>query len=161
MTSEAAARANLIVGGLALLLAICLLVLPWFDISVAAGPFTISATYSATSAPDGWLGILAFIAALLIVADVAVERFSPETKLPTIGGTRADTRFILGVVVAAFLALKFLFHVHFDLFGWGFYLDVILTGALLFCAAQARNVAAGRAAPRSRSAGAGGSTRRR
>jgi predicted small integral membrane protein len=161
MTSEAAARAQVIVAGLALVLAICLLVLPWFDISVDAGPFTISASYSATSAPDGWLGILAFIAALLIVADVAVERFSPQTNVPTIGGTRADTRFILAVVAAAFLALKFLFHVHFDLFGWGFYLDVILTAALVFFAAQARNVASGRGSTRSRSAGAGGATDRR
>jgi hypothetical protein len=132
------AREDWIVGGLALLLAIFLLILPWFDLSV--GPF--SATFSATSAPDGWLGILAFIAALAIVADLAIERFSPQTQIPAIGNSRTNTRFILALAVAAFVALKFLFHIHFSLFGWGFYVDVIVTAALVYFAMQMRTATA-------------------
>jgi uncharacterized membrane protein YgcG len=130
-------RDDWIVGGLAIVLAISLLVLPWFDISVSVGAFSASATYSATSAPDGWLGILAFIAALAVAADLAIERLSPQTTVPSIGGSRTQTRFILSLICAAFVALKFLFHIHFSLFGWGFYVVVILTAALVYFAWQA------------------------
>jgi len=135
---ENVTREDWIVGGLALLLAICLIVLPWFDISVTVGAFSASASYSATSTPDGWLGILAFIAALAIVADLALERLSPQTQIPAIGGSRTNTRFVLALVTAAFVILKFLFHIHFSLFGWGFYVDIILTAALVWVAYQAR-----------------------
>jgi hypothetical protein len=135
---ENVTREDWIVGGLALLLAICLIVLPWFDISVTVGAFSASASYSATSTPDGWLGILAFIAALAIVADLALERLSPQTQIPAIGGSRTNTRFVLALVTAAFVVLKFLFHIHFSLFGWGFYVVIILTAALVWVAYQAR-----------------------
>ena len=138
MNLDNVAREDWIVGGLALLLAIFLLILPWFDLSV--GPF--SATFSATSTPDGWLGILAFIASLAIVADLAIERFSPQTKIPAISNSRTNTRFILAIAAAAFVALKFLFHIHFSLFGWGFYVDVIVTAALVYFAMQMRGATA-------------------
>jgi hypothetical protein len=131
-------REDWIVGGLAIVLAICLIILPWFDLSVTVGAFTASASYSATSTPDGWLGVLAFIAALAVVADLALERLSPQTQIPSIGGSRTNTRFILALICAAFVALKFLFHIHFSLFGWGFYANVILTAALVYFAMQAR-----------------------
>ena len=134
MNLEQVQREDWIVGGLALLLAIFLLILPWFDLSV--GPF--SATFSATSSPDGWLGILAFIAAIAVVADLAIERLSPQTQIPMLN-SRANTRFILAVAAAAFVLLKFLFHIHFSLFGWGFYVDVIVTAALVYVALQVRN----------------------
>jgi hypothetical protein len=136
---ENVTRDDWIVGGLALLLAICLIILPWFDISVTVGAFSASATYSATSTPDGWLGILAFIAALAIVADLGIERLSPQTTLPAIGGSRTQTRFVLALITAAFVVLKFLFHIHFSLFGWGFYVNIILTAALVWVAYQARS----------------------
>jgi hypothetical protein len=132
---ENVTRDDWIVGGLALLLAIFLFVLPWFDLSV--GPF--SATLTATDGPDGWLGILAVIAALAVVGDLAVERLSPQTQIPAIGGSRTNTRFILAAIAAGFVALKFLFHIHFSYFGWGFYLNVILTAALVYVALQARS----------------------
>lgn len=134
MNVEDVPREEWIVGGLALLLAIFLLVLPWFDVSV--GPF--SATFSATSAPDGWLGILAFIACVALVADIAVTRMSPQTHLPVVN-SRAHTRFLLAAAAAVFVALKFLFHIHFGEFGWGFYADVIVTVALVYFALQVRN----------------------
>ncbi len=139
MNLQNVTREEQIVGGLALLLAIFLLILPWFDVSV--GPF--SASFSATSAPDGWLGILAFIAVLAIVADLAIEKFSPQTTMPAIGGGRANTRFILAAIAAGFLVLKFLFHInHFSDLGWGFYVDVIVTAALVYFAMQLRGAGA-------------------
>jgi hypothetical protein len=46
---------------------------------------------------------------------------------------------ILAIVAAAFVALKFLLHIHFSYFSWGFYLGVVLTIALVYLAVQARN----------------------
>ena len=127
-------REDQILGGLAVLLVIDLLFLPWFSFSF--GP--ISQDFSASGAPDGWLGILAVLAALALIVDLAVERFSPATTLPAIGNSRTNTRFILACAAAVFVVLKFLFHVHFSYFGFGFYLGIILTAALVFFARQAR-----------------------
>ena len=71
------------------------------------------------------------LCALAVVVDVALERFSPQVTLPIIGGSRAMTRFALAAAAAVFMALKFLFHIHFSYFGWGFYLGVVLVVALL------------------------------
>jgi hypothetical protein len=130
-------RDDWIVGGLALALGIFLFVLPWFDLSVTIGPFTASATLTATDDPDGWLAIIAALASFLIVADLAIERLSPQTQIPAIGD-RTNTRFVLAVTAAVFVALKFLFHIHFGDFGWGFYVNVIVTVALVYVAVQAR-----------------------
>jgi hypothetical protein len=121
----------MIVGGLAIALALCLVALPWFDIGFGI-------TLTATDGPDGWLGILAFLVALAVVADLAIENFSPQTQIPPIGGSRANTRFILAAITAGFVALKFLFHIHFSLFGWGFYVTVLVTAALVYFSWQLR-----------------------
>jgi hypothetical protein len=131
-------REDWIVGGVALLTVIDLLFFPWFHFSTHVGVYSVSASSSATGAPDGWLGVLAMIAALGIVVDVALERLSPQTKVPSIGGSRAMTRFVLAVATAVLMALKFLFHIHFNYFGWGFYLGVVLVIALLYLTNPAR-----------------------
>ena len=127
MRSDALSRDDWIVGVLALLLAITLLFLPWFSVSV--GLFT--ATTTATGSFDGWTAIIAMLVSLAIVADLLVERLSPQTTVPNLGGTRTATRFRLAVVAAAFVALKFLLHIHFGWFGFGFYVAVVLTVALV------------------------------
>jgi hypothetical protein len=134
MNFDNVSREDWILAGLALVTLIALLAFPWFSISV--GPFT--ATTTATGSPDGWLGILAVLVLAALIADLAVERLSPETEVPSIGGSRTQTRFVLAGVAAFFVALKFLFHIHFSLFGWGFYVTVILTAALVWFAYQAR-----------------------
>ena len=133
MNLDAVRRDDWLLGGAALLLVIDLLLLPWFDVSF--GP--ISVTSTATGAPDGWLGVLAVLAAVGLIADLAVERLSPQTQVPVIGGSRAATRRALAGVAALFVALKFLFHVHFSLFGVGFWGAVVLTAALVLLAAKA------------------------
>jgi hypothetical protein len=132
MNMENVSRDDWIVGGLALLLIIDLLFLPWFSISAGIGAFSVNVSSTATGAPDGWLGVLAVIAALALIADLGIERLSPQTTLPTIGGSRAQTRLVLTGITALFVILKFLFHIHFSLFGFGFWAAVVLTAALVF-----------------------------
>ncbi len=134
MNVENVSREDWILGGVALVLVIDLLFLPWFSISL--GPF--SASLTATDAPSGWLGILAVLACLALIADLAVERLSPGTALPNIRGSRTETRVVLAGVAAVFVALKFLFNIHFSDFGFGFWLAVILTIGLVYVALQAR-----------------------
>jgi hypothetical protein len=128
-------RDDRILAGLALLLIISLLFLPWYSLSL--GPISITAT--ATDNPDGWTGVLAVLAAIALIVDLGIERLSPGTAVPNIGGSRVNTRFVLACVTALFVALKFLLHVHFSWFGFGFYVSVILTAALVWVSLQARN----------------------
>ena len=125
-------RDDWLVIGIALVLAIDLIALPWFDIGVAAFGFHSSYTAAATSAPDGIFGLLAFLLVLLVGADLVIERVSPQTALPNIGGSRTLTRWWLTVAAAVFVALKFVTNIHFSDFGFGFWLGVILTAGLLF-----------------------------
>jgi hypothetical protein len=128
-------RDDRILAGLALLLIISLLFLPWYSLSL--GPISITAT--ATDNPDGWTGVLAVLAAIALIVDLGIERLSPGTAVPNIGGSRVNTRFVLACVTALFVALKFLLHVHFSWFGFGFYVSAILTAALVWVSLQARN----------------------
>ena len=107
-----------------------LLFLPWFDVSVSFGSFHASATSTATGAPDGWVGVLAVLSLLALIADLALERLG-NVALPAINGNRADTRLVLAAVAAGFVVLKFLFHVHFSLFGIGFWRAVVLAAGLV------------------------------
>jgi hypothetical protein len=127
-------RDDWVLAGVALLLVIDLLLLPWFDVSI--GP--ISVTSTATGTPDGWLGVLAVLASLALIADIGVERLSPASRVPALGGNRTTTRLALAVTAAFFVALKFLFHVHFSLFGFGFWAGVVLTVGLVVLATRAR-----------------------
>jgi hypothetical protein len=133
-------RADWIFAAVGLLLVIDLLFLPW--LSFSDGPF--SASLTATDAPDGWLGIFAVLATVAAVADLGAERFSPQTRLPAIGGSRGRTRLVLASVAALSVGLKFLLHVHFSLFGFGFWAAVVLAAGLVVLARRAQ--AAGAAA---------------
>jgi hypothetical protein len=134
-------RDDWLIGGLAILLLIDLLALPWFSIGggSVAGVSIPSFDFTATDAPDGWLGVLAVLALLALLVDLAIERFSPSTELPAIGGSRAQTRALFAVATGGFLLLKFLFHInHFSDLALGFWIAVILTAALIYFALQAR-----------------------
>lgn len=129
MNMDNVSQDDYIIGGVALLLVIDLLFLPWFSI----GPFD----FTATGAPDGWLGVLGMLAALALIVDLALERLSPQTQVPAIGGSRAMTRLVLAGAAAGFVALKFLFHIHFSYFGIGFWVAVVLAVALVFMTLRA------------------------
>ena len=135
MKFDSVSRDDWILAGLALLLIIDLVALPWFSISL--GPF--SATLTATDAPDGIFGILAVLSALALIVDLGIERLSPGTAVPNIGGSRTQTRFVLACLTALFVALKFVFNIHFSDFGFGFYAAVVLTAGLVWVAFQTRS----------------------
>jgi hypothetical protein len=141
MSLDNVSRDDWIVGGLALLLAIDLLFLAWY--SPNCGPYGGDCSYAGTGAPDAWLGVLALIATIAVIADLAIERLSPQTTLPNLGGSRAMTRFILACIAAALLGLKFLFHIGiFSDLGLGFWAAAVLAGGLVF---SARRVSQGQA----------------
>lgn len=163
MNTDNIRRDDWILAGLALLLVIALAALPWF--SIGGGSFGAysypGVDFSATGAPDGWLGILALLPCVALIADLAVERLAPQTQVPAIGGSREMTRFVLAGAAAGFVALKFLFHIHFSAFGFGFYVCVVLAAALVYFAMQARqgapaSVAAPPAPPAAGPAGSAG-----
>jgi hypothetical protein len=127
-------RDEWIMAGCALFLFIELLALPWFEVS--AGSFSLS--WTATQEPDGWLGVLAVLGCVTLIVYLLVDRLSPQTQLPVIGGSRATTRVLLALVPSALVALKFILHVHFSLFGAGFYIGLIVAVALVVFAELAR-----------------------
>lgn len=124
---------------LALALVIGLFAFPWFSITVDVGSVSLTARATAVDAPDGWAGVIAAVAALAVVADLGIERLSPSTALPMPGGSREATRFGLAAIAAALVAVKFLLNIHFTWFGWGFYADVVLAGALAYVAHRVRS----------------------
>jgi len=129
MQLDKLSRDDYIVGGVTLLLLIDLLFLPW--ISVSVGPFTASS--SGTGSPDGWAGVLAVLVSVALLADLVVERLSPQTTVPNWGGGREATRFRLSVVIAVCLVLKLIFHVSdtFNYAGFGFWVAIVLTVVLV------------------------------
>ncbi len=135
MSLDNVKRGDLTLVGVALLLVIDLLFLPWFDLGI--GPVSITST--ATGAPDGWLGVIALLAALALIVDLGVERLSPQTKVPAIAASRTMTRLVLAGTCGLFVSLKFLVHVHFSLFGFGFWAAVVLTVGLVVLAARAHS----------------------
>lgn len=147
MKVEDVRRDDWIVGGLALLLVLDLLILAWFSfggtVTVGSTSISFGGSLTATDAPDGWLGVLAVISALLILVDLGLEYIAPKTAVPAVGGSRASTRLVLALATALFMALKFLFHLgHFSNLGIGFWIGLVLVIALVFFALQARNAGA-------------------
>lgn len=146
MNTSNFSRDDLILGGVAFLLLIDLLFLPWFSVggtvTVGTTTFSVGGSLTATDAPDAFLGLLAVLALILLIADLLFERLSPQTQIPSIGGSRTVTRFVLAAGSAACLALKFLFQIsHFGNLGFGFWAGLVLTVGLVYIAMQARNAA--------------------
>lgn len=122
-------KGDVAVLGLAVLLIVDLLWLPWISFD--------GLSFAATAAPDGWPAVIPIMLSLLVIVDLVVERFAPQVSLPTIGGSRAATRFSFAYVAPLFVLLKLvlqwslykssLFHV----LGVGFYGALLLAVALV------------------------------
>jgi hypothetical protein len=130
-------REDWIVGGVALLLAICLLFFPWYHVSISIGPLSGSADRAATSSPYAIWGVLALITSLLLLTDLAVGRLVPQAKVPAINDSRTMTRMAIAGLTLLLLVIKFLAHV--GDFGWGFFLAVVAVIALCYLTWQAYN----------------------
>lgn len=140
---DSVSRDEWIVVALAVLLALDLLFLPWFELSIAAGAVSVSISSTATGTPDGWLGVLAVLAVVALLADVAAEQLSPHTELPSVGGSRARTRMLLALTAAGLLAFKLLIHLG-SAGGLGFWGAVLLAGALVYTTHRVRQLEAAR-----------------
>jgi hypothetical protein len=113
-------REDWMVGGGGILLVLDLLFLSWISVSVDG----FSASSTGTGSPDGIFGVLALLLALVVVIDLALERFSPQTQLPTTPLGRSTTRLAALGLAALFLVIKFLDYTsHLSI---GFFLAVIL-----------------------------------
>jgi hypothetical protein len=133
---ERLSREDWLLVSVAVVLMFDLLVLPWFSfgatINVGSATVSIGGSLTAVDAPDAWLGVLALLAAAFLVADVAFERLSPETHVPSIASDRRTTRYVLACVAAGLIALKFVLHIgRFGELALGFWLAVLLVGGLV------------------------------
>ena len=116
------------VGGTALLLVIDLAALPWVDVSV--GP--LSYTRPGTGSPDGFLGILALLAALAVAADVVLARLAPSVKVtPVENFGRTKARLAASAGALALLLLKFMLHLHPSYLGAGCWAALVVGVALV------------------------------
>ena len=99
-------REELIMAGVALLLAIDLLFLPWFDVTVSIGSFKASFTSSATGEPDGWLGVLAVLS--LVALDRRPGGGAPRQRRPSRDRRQVAPTpgFALAAVAAAFVVAE-------------------------------------------------------
>jgi len=113
-------RDDMIIGGLGIFLVIDLLFLPWYSV--------FGFTASATSSPYSIWGVLALLAVVAFVGDLALERFG-SAQVPAIGGSRARTRASLAGGTLAFMAIKFISETS-DL-GFGCYLGLLAAIALV------------------------------
>ena len=123
-------REDLLVGVGGIVLIIDLLFFAWH--SYSAGPFSVDST--GTGAPDGIWGVLALIVTILVVADLALARFSPDTQIPTTQLGRDMTRAAAAGFGMLFLLIKFISNTGSSAFGcWlGLVLGiVVVAGAWL------------------------------
>lgn len=140
MNTDGAKREDWVVGGLAVLLVIDLVELPWHTVAggMISGISFPSISDRATGPPDGLLGVLAVLAALAIVFDLLLEHLSPDTQIPSINGSRTLTRFALAITAAGLLALKFILHLtQIGDLGSGFWFGAVVTAALVYATLKA------------------------
>ncbi|HET6870287.1 MAG TPA: hypothetical protein VFH80_30525 [Solirubrobacteraceae bacterium] len=133
---ERFSRQDWLLAAIGIVLMFDLLVLPWFSfgatISVGSDTISIGGSLTAVDAPDAWLGVLALLSCAFLVADLGFERLSPQTRVPSIAADRETTRYILACIAAGLMGLKFVFHIgRFGELALGFWLAVLLVGALV------------------------------
>jgi hypothetical protein len=138
---DKARRVDWIVGGLALLLVIDLLELPWYTVGggTISGISLPSISNPATGPPAAFLGVLAMLASLAVVLDLVFEYLSPATTIFSLGGNRSFTRYVLAIAAVVLLALKFILHLgEIRNLGVGFWFGAILAAALVYATKRAR-----------------------
>jgi hypothetical protein len=151
-----------VLASVAVALIFALLVLPWFSfgatIDVGSATVSIGGSLTGVDAPDAWLGVLALLSSAFLVADLGFERLSPQTRLPSIAADRETTRFALACTAAALIGLKFLMHLgRFGELALGFWLAVMLVGALVALTRRGRRAVSAVPAPAREPAGEPGS----
>lgn len=118
-----------IVLGAGAVLAIDLVALPWFDVSVGAGPYSVSITRTAIESPKGFLGLLALLGVLAMIGQIVAAKFT-SAKLPEVPMSWGKVHMIAGFVVLGLLVVKLVTDM--DYLGFGAYLAILLAGAVAF-----------------------------
>jgi hypothetical protein len=113
-------REDWMVGGGSLLLIIDLLFLPWHSVS----GFGVSADFSGTDAPGSIWGVLALIVTIVVLVDLALARFSPDTQMPTTQLGRDMTRTAAAALGLLLVVIKFIDNTSF--LAWGTWVGIIL-----------------------------------
>jgi hypothetical protein len=113
-------REDWMVGWGALLLIIDLLFLPWHSVS----GFGVSADFSGTDAPGSIWGVLALIVTIVVLVDLALARFSPETQLPTTQLGRDMTRAAAAALALLLVVIKLIDNTSY--LAWGTWVGIVL-----------------------------------
>jgi hypothetical protein len=129
MNSVKLSRGVQITGVAGILLLIGLLAFPWYSVSA----FGITATGTAVQYDGSWAAILGLIVLIALLGTVAIRSFT-STELPDLPISWPTAELYAAIAVAVFIAIKFLSHI--GNFGWGFYIDVLLTIGLVYGAVQ-------------------------
>ena len=88
------------------------------------------------------------MASAFLLADLATERLSPQTRLPTVARDRITGRFALACTAAGLLAFKFVLHLgRFGELALGFWTALLLVAALVMLTRRARIAASASASP--------------
>ncbi len=135
-----ARRRDVLLALAAVLLLIDVSQLPWHTTGggTVSGIVLPSPSDPATGPPDGLLGTLAALALVVLLVDLALERFSPQTRVPAPARGRTMTRLILAALAALFLFVKFILHVdEAGNLGAGFWVAIPLAAVLVVLAARA------------------------
>ena len=112
-----------------LLLLVDLLFLPWHRISIGIGTFGFTSSRTGLQSPNGFLGLMAALVAVAIVARIVLSEFT-AVKLPTlpVGWERAEL--LAGAAVVALVVLKLLLETSY--LSIGAWLAVPLAAAVLY-----------------------------
>ncbi|HYR63217.1 MAG TPA: hypothetical protein VET24_11385 [Actinomycetota bacterium] len=127
-------RGDRIIVATGLLLLLDLLFLPWYSFSF--GPVTV--TGNGLSGWNSFLGVLALLVTLAMVAQIIVARFT-DAKLPDMPMPWPQVHMIGGYVVLGLLVLKLILHV--SNLGFGAYLGILLAAGLAFGGFTVKNEA--------------------
>ncbi|MEO6120567.1 MAG: hypothetical protein ABIW46_06415 [Acidimicrobiales bacterium] len=114
-----------IVGGAGVLLVLDLLVFPWHNIDLGI----IEVSRTGIQSPNGFLGVLALLVAIAMVAVVVVTRFT-AAKLPDLPVPLGQAMFFAGIAVVALLVIKLITETNF--LGFGAWLGLLLGGAVAY-----------------------------
>ena len=88
-----------------ILLLLDLLLLPWHRISIGVGPFGVTASRSGIESPNGFLGLLAALVAVAVVARILLSEFT-SVALPDLPVSWQQADLIAGAAAAALVVLK-------------------------------------------------------
>jgi hypothetical protein len=113
----------------AVLLVLDLLILPWHRITIGINDFGFTSSRSGLEAPNGFLGLLAAIVAIAVVAWIMLANFSSVT-LPTLPASDGQVGLIAGAVLVGLVLLKLVLETSY--LSVGAWLAVPLSGAVLY-----------------------------